>query len=239
VSGAGTALRAPPAAARSRRVDAPAPNRTDAAALVQAARALGAELDEPRAGRLLAYLDAMLATNEHVNLTAVRDREQAVVLHVLDGLAFARTRLRPAHALDVGTGNGFPGVCVAALHPGASVVLMDRTGKKVRAIGGCLVAARLDGVETMQMDAQQAPALARELRHAFDLVTARAVGKPELLADLAAPLTRPGGHLVVWLDADAETPKQLEGFRLVERIVYELPAPAARQRVLGHWQRQR
>jgi 16S rRNA (guanine527-N7)-methyltransferase len=218
-------------------VDAPAPRRTDANDLLQAARLLDAELDEPRASRLLAYLDAMLVVNEHVNLTGVRDREHAVVLHVLDGLAFARTGVRPRHVLDLGTGNGFPGVCVAALHPGASVVLMDRTGKKVRAIGGCLVAAKLDGVETMLMDAQQAPALARELRHAFDLVVARAVGKPELLGELAAPLTRPGGHLVLWLDADAAVPKQLEGFRLVARIGYELPAPAARQRVLGHWQR--
>jgi 16S rRNA (guanine527-N7)-methyltransferase len=218
-------------------VDAPVPHRTDANALVAAAKALGATIDAPRAERLLAYLDAMLATNEHVNLTAVRDREHAVVLHVLDGLAFALTRLRPAHVLDLGSGNGFPGVCVAALHPGASVVLMDRTGKKVRAIGGCLVAAKLDGVETVHLDAQQAPAVARDLRHAFDVVTARAVGKPEVVAELAAPLTRPGGHLVLWLDADADAPARLGTFRLVERVDYELPAPAARKRVLGHWRR--
>ncbi len=218
-------------------MDAPVPNRTDPQALVAAARVLGAELDEPRAQRLLAYLDALLAVNEHVNLTGVRDREHAVVLHLLDGLAFARTGLRPRHALDLGTGNGFPGVCVAALHPGASVVLMDRTGKKVRAITGCLVAAKLDGVETVQLDAQQAPAVARELRHAFDVVTARAVGRPEVVAELAAPLARPGGHLVLWLDADAALPVKLDHFRLVDRVDYELPAPAARRRVLGHWQR--
>ncbi|MFN9704200.1 MAG: 16S rRNA (guanine(527)-N(7))-methyltransferase RsmG, partial [Planctomycetota bacterium] len=64
---------------------------TDPTALVAAAKAVGAELDEPRAARLLAYLDAMLQVNEHINLTAVRDREQAVVLHALDGLAFAQS----------------------------------------------------------------------------------------------------------------------------------------------------
>lgn len=210
---------------------------TDPGKLVAAAKALGAELDEPRAARLLAYLDAMLTLNEQINLTAVRDREQAVVLHALDGLAFARTGLHPAHVLDLGTGNGFPGVAVATLHPGASVVLMDRTGKKVRAIGSCLVQARFDGVETLQLDAQQAPSLRRELRHAFDLVTARAVGKPELVAELAAPLLRPGGHLVVWLDADAEAPERLGPFRRVGLHRYDLPAPAARSRVLGQWQK--
>lgn len=210
---------------------------TDAKQLCAAAKALGAELDEPRAARLLAYLDAMLALNEQINLTAVRDREQAVVLHALDGLAFARTGLRPRHVLDLGTGNGFPGVAVASLHPGASVVLMDRTGKKVRAIGSCLVQSRFDGVETVLLDAQQAPALRRELRHAFDAVVARAVGKPELVAEMAAPLTRPGGHLVLWLDADAPAPERLGPFQRTHLHTYDLPAPAARSRQLGQWQK--
>jgi 16S rRNA (guanine527-N7)-methyltransferase len=139
--------------------------------------------------------------------------------------------------LDIGTGNGFPGVAVATLHPGASVVLMDRTGKKVRAVGTCLVTAKFDGVETLNLDAQQAPSLRRELRHAFDVVTARAVGKPELLAELADPLLRPGGHLVLWLDAGADAPERLGLFRRVALHRYKLPAPAERERVLGCWQK--
>lgn len=205
--------------------------------LLSAAKAVGAELDEAAAGRLLEYLDAMLLLNAQLNLTAVRDRGQAVVLHVLDSLAFARTGLRPRHALDLGSGNGFPGVAVATLHPQASVVLMDRTGKKVRAIGSCLVQAKFDRVETLHLDAQQAPALRADLRHAFDLVTARAVGRPEEIGELAGPLVRPGGHLVMWLEADAALPERIGPFRLVARHAYELPAPAGRTRTLAVWQR--
>lgn len=210
---------------------------TDPAGLVQMATALQAPLPEDRAERLLAYLDAMLLVNEQINLTAVRDRQAAVVLHALDGLAFARTGLRARFVLDLGSGNGFPGICVAALHPGASVVLMDKTGKKVRAIGACLMTARFDAVETLQLDAAQAPALRRDLRHAFDVVTARAVGTPEVVAALADPLLRPGGHLVLWLDADADVPAGLGALRLERTIAYELPPPAARSRVLGVWKK--
>lgn len=210
---------------------------TDGLQLVERAKALGVTIDEPRATRLLAYLDAMLTINEQINLTAVRDREQAVVLHVLDGLAFDLLGLHPRHALDLGTGNGFPGVAIAMLHPGTSMVLMDRTGKKLRAIGGCLVQARCDGIETLHLDAEQAPGLRRDLRHAFDLVTARAVASPERCAELAEPLLRPGGHLVLWLDADAEAPEKLGPFRRVQMRPYDLPAPAARRRVLGDWQK--
>ena len=210
---------------------------TDPAVLVAAAKPLGAELELPHVEQLLAYLDAMLDINQYINLTGVRDREQAVVLHALDSLAFAKTGLHPTHLLDIGTGNGFPGVAIAALHPRATVMLMDRTGKKVRAIGTCLVAAGLDRIETVQLDAGQAPALHKEMRHAFDVAVARAVGKPGKIAELAQPLVRPGGHLVLWLDAEAEAPEKLGHFRRTHLLPYELPEPAARSRRLGVWQR--
>ena len=144
-------------------------NPTDPAQLVALAKPLAPDLPLAGAERLLSYLDAMLVINEQINLTAVRDREQAIVLHALDSLAFARTGLVPHHVLDIGTGNGFPGVGLAALFPRARVVLMDKTGKKIRAIGACLVQSRMANADPLQLDAAQAPALRRELRHAFDL----------------------------------------------------------------------
>jgi len=204
-----------------------------AAALVARAAALAIELDADAAAVLLRYLDAVLALNEQINLTAIRDREQALVLHVLDSLAFARTGIAPRHVLDLGSGNGFPGVAVAALHPRASVVLLDRTGKKVRAMGACLLTARVPGVETLHLDAAQAPSLRKDLRRAFDLVTARAVGAPPAVAELATPLLRPGGRLVLWLDADADAPPQFGSCRREQVLDYELPAPAARHRRLA------
>jgi len=205
--------------------------------LVEGAAAFGAELAPERATVLLGYLDAMLDLNKQINLTAVRDREAAIVLHALDSLAFASSGLRPHHVLDLGSGNGFPGVAIAALHPDAAVVLLDKTGKKVRAIGSCLLTAGLGDIETMHLDAAQAPGLHRELRHAFDVVSARAVGRPEAIAPLAEPLCRPGGHLVLWLEKDAKIDKRLGRFRLDRALPYELPEPAARQRVLAIWTR--
>ena len=214
-----------------------APEPTDPNALILKAKALGVAIDEQAADELLDYLDAMLQINEHINLTAVRDPEAAVVLHALDSLAFGLTGLTPHHVLDLGTGNGFPGVGVAVLHPRATVNLIDKTGKKVRAIGTCLVTANLARIETIQMDASQAPSLRKDFRHGFDLVIARAVARPELIATMAQPLVRPGGHLVLWLESDAETPEKLGRFRRSSVISYELPEPALRSRKLGVWQR--
>lgn len=213
------------------------PTPTDPARLCALAKTLGVSIDEANASQLLAYLDAMLAVNEHINLTAVRDREQAVVLHALDGLAFGLTGLRPAHALDLGTGNGFPGIAVASLHPRASVMLLDRTAKKIRAIGTCLLTARIQGVETVQLDAAQAPGLHKEMRQAFDCVTSRAVGTPIEIATMAKPLLAPKGALVLWLDAATEAPQQLDGLRREADLSYDLPEPAARRRRLAIYRR--
>lgn len=225
-----------PRAAKDPHVSSTPPH-TDPDALVAKARAIGVALPEVAAAEVLAYLDAMLQTNEHINLTAVRDREAAVVLHALDSLAFQLTQLRPHHLLDLGTGNGFPGVGVAALWPQATATLMDKTGKKIRAIEGCLVAAGLDRVDALQMDASQAPALRKDFRHGFDLCTARAVARPEAVAALAEPLVRPGGHLVMWLEADAEVATKLGRFRHEQTIRYDLPEPAARTREQAVWRR--
>ena len=120
------------------------PKATDPASLVQKAKAMGIEIAEQAAEEVLTYLDAMLLTNQHINLTAVRSKEAAVVLHALDSLAFGLTGLKPHHVLDLGTGNGFPGIAVAALHPHATINLMDKTGKKVRAIGTCSLCLSFD-----------------------------------------------------------------------------------------------
>jgi 16S rRNA (guanine527-N7)-methyltransferase len=184
-----------------------------------------------RRALLLPYLAAMLRENEHVNLTAIRDPKAAEVLHVDDSLAIAGADLHPSDCLDLGSGNGFPGVALRVLFPDARVTLIERTRKKVLAIERALAGSGLEPVATLCMDAQQAPALEPGLRKRFDLVTARAVGKPREVARLARPFLAASGTLAMWLDTDTEAPAALEPrLRLLRVLAYELGAPAPRQR---------
>ncbi|MEM7308022.1 MAG: RsmG family class I SAM-dependent methyltransferase [Planctomycetota bacterium] len=213
---------------------------TDPATLRNLAADLGADVTLDAATRLLAYLDAMLEENRNVNLTAVRDREEAVLFHALDSLAFGcgSRAAPPKRALDLGTGNGFPGVAVLCVYPRVRVVLMDRTLKKLKAIERALRASELwsERVETLQMDAREAPAHGFE--RDFDLITARAVAPPAELAVLAKPLLSRGGRLLCWLGGETEAPPQLKGaLKRLEAIEYTLPEPAGRQRRLVHYGR--
>lgn len=91
-------------------------------------------LDPSREGvsKLIPYLEMMLDRNRSLNLTAVKDPDNAVRLHLLDALSlFQALQLSGRRVLDVGTGGGMPGVALALYEPSARVTMLDATAKKL------------------------------------------------------------------------------------------------------------
>jgi 16S rRNA (guanine527-N7)-methyltransferase len=213
---------------------------TDASELTAMAAAIDCTISIGAAEQLLAFLDAMLDENQRINLTAVREREAAVLFHALDSLAAGSAALgvEATSCLDLGTGNGFPGVAIACLFPEAEVTLMDRTLKKLEAIKRALAAAgfRSDRVRTVQMDAAEAPAHGHARR--YDLVTARALGDPRVVGRLAQPLIRPGGSLLFWMSEEQRAKSTaIKVYQQPRYFDYALPAPACRVRSLARFER--
>jgi len=159
------------------------------------------------AARLLAMAQAVLEESASVNLTAAKTLEAALEILVLDALpipaAWASPR-PPRAALDLGTGNGFPGAAVAARWPACPTTFVDRRAKKVHAVGRCLARAGIRNVAIVAADGRelipQQPAFARR----FDLVTVRAVGDLAPTTKEVAPLLAPGGRVVHWKSADVD-----------------------------------
>ena len=88
------------------------------------------ELAPDAAARMAAHLELVAKWNRVHNLTAVRETEQMVVLHLMDSLSVL-PHLGDARSLvDVGTGAGFPGIPVAIARPGLQVVVLDSSHKK-------------------------------------------------------------------------------------------------------------
>lgn len=159
------------------------------------------DLDCPRENLpvLQRYLARMLDENEKLNLSGIKDWHQGLALHVVDSLfLWTATAKPPRVVLDIGSGNGFPGVAAGSLWPEARVVLVERRQKKARAIAACAKDAGLANVETLALDAGQIPSLHPELRHGCDLVLSRATAALADIARLAAPLLRQEGLLVQW-----------------------------------------
>ena len=157
------------------------------------------------AEKLTAYMDGVLEWNEKINLTAIRDREEFLVKHILDSLTcvdFAEFQ-RAKRVIDVGTGGGFPGVPLAVTAPEKEFVLLDSTRKKLRVIDDLTGRLGIPNVTTVHARAEELakdPAYGRQ----FDLCVSRAVADLSVLAGWCLPFVKPGGFLIAYKGAKAE-----------------------------------
>jgi 16S rRNA (guanine527-N7)-methyltransferase len=97
--------------------------------LREGAAALGLALDPATLQRLLGFADLLAKWNRTYNLTAIRDPEEIVSLHLLDSLALA-PHVGKGRVLDVGSGGGLPGIPLAIARPDLDVTLIDTVQKK-------------------------------------------------------------------------------------------------------------
>jgi 16S rRNA G527 N7-methylase RsmG len=94
---------------------------------------------------------------------------------------------------DLGSGAGFPGVALAALHPGAEVWLVERRQKRAAFLDQVVAAGRLRNARVVEGDTADLP------RAGFTGLVSRAYKPPEELLPEAEGMLVPGGLLVLLL----------------------------------------
>lgn len=143
-------------------------------------------------GRVLELLAA-----ERASVSSVVD-ERAWRVHVADSLTGLEVpELGTASRIaDVGAGAGFPGLALAVALPGAQVDLIESVGRKCEFMRTAIEAAGIPNATVLNLRSEDWAAA--EGRDAYDVVTARAVGRISTLAELASPLLKPNGLLVAW-----------------------------------------
>jgi len=177
------------------------------------AEGMGLAFDAGDLDRLRGYLRLLYEANQRMNLTAIRDPADAWSRHVLDSLTLLpwiaatieRTagEGRAASLIDVGSGGGLPGLVLACVQPELRIVLVEATGKKARFLAQASAALGLDRVEVLP---QRAEEVGQDPGHreTHDLVTSRAVGALNVLAEYLVPLARPDGTILAIKGAKAE-----------------------------------
>lgn len=153
------------------------------------------------AGPLLAYLALILQWNRAYNLTAVRDPDAMVALHLLDSLsivpmleALVRRSAdeRRFRLIDIGSGAGLPGIPLALALPQIDVAMVESVGKKARFLREAV--RRLGLGERVRVLECRAEALDEPAAH--DCLVARALGNLAMLLATGGHLVRPGGRLL-------------------------------------------
>jgi 16S rRNA (guanine527-N7)-methyltransferase len=88
-------------------------------------------IEQQSISQLVVYVDLLHKWNKTYNLTAIKDRQQMLTIHIADSLVVS-PYLKHNRYIDVGTGAGLPGIPLAIYHPNKQFVLLDALGKRIR-----------------------------------------------------------------------------------------------------------
>ena len=147
--------------------------------------------------KLLAYIQLLQKWNKVYNLTAVRDPQEIVTLHLLDSLSVL-PYIQARNLLDVGSGGGLPGIVLAICKPDLQVTTIDTVQKKaifMRQVKGELGLQNLEVVHA-RVESYQAA-------EKFELIISRAFSELALFLKLTRHLLAENGS---WLAMKGQVP---------------------------------
>jgi 16S rRNA (guanine527-N7)-methyltransferase len=169
-------------------------------AFLDAARELGVTFEPGEVEQLGKYLAILLDANTRMNLTAITSPDDAWLKHILDSLTLLPVLAdlpESPRIVDIGSGGGAPALPLAIAMPTARFTLVESTTKKADFLRAAASALGLANVEVVNNRAESIGAHPSLLRAQFDAVTARAVGRLAILAELAVPLAKVGGIIAL------------------------------------------
>ena len=196
---------------------------------IKEAEKLNIIIDATASLKFEAYFKKLVEVNEVMNLTSITDHDGVYNKHFLDSLSIAKAidLNKEQTLLDVGSGAGFPSVPLAIVSNKISVTIIDALNKRISFLNDLAKELELDNVKALHIRAEE---YAKEKRNSFDIVTARAVARLNILSELCLPLVKVGGYFIAMKSQDYkdELKEALNGIQILggsveATIPFELP----------------
>jgi 16S rRNA (guanine527-N7)-methyltransferase len=164
----------------------------------------GIELADEAVQALGHHARAVLRENQQLHLTSISEPVEFFERHI--GEAFEGAAMVDAGAtgtyLDIGSGNGYPGIPLAAARPGLSLLMVEASVRKADFLRSVVRDAPLPSASVMETQVQRASDL--EGIDPARLITSRAMGGwPKILPRLRTCLEA-DGDVLVWAGDEAE-----------------------------------
>lgn len=151
---------------------------------------LGIQCSPHQVEQLLDYVGLLFTWNSAYNLTAIRDPEQMIALHILDSLAILPF-VTGDNLIDVGTGPGLPGIPLAIMCPDKTFKLLDSNGKKTRFLFHARCQLKLQNLTEIQSRVEKF-----QPEQTYDTVLSRAFTSVAEMVDKCKHLLNPDGHFL-------------------------------------------
>ncbi|MEY3807237.1 MAG: hypothetical protein RI893_213 [Pseudomonadota bacterium] len=158
--------------------------------LVSGITALNLTVTDEQLEQLLAFIKLIEKWNKAYNLTAIRNREEMVKLHILDSLAIL-PHLEGKRIIDIGTGAGLPGIPLAICLPDISFTLLDSNAKKTRFVQQVVLELKLKNVDIFHSRVEN-----HQPKQGYDAVLVRAFASLSEIIKLTSHLLVKGGVLL-------------------------------------------
>jgi 16S rRNA (guanine527-N7)-methyltransferase len=150
--------------------------------------------------RFASYYSYLFEQNKVMNLTNITDEKEVYEKHFYDSIILTDILdTTNKSILDIGAGAGFPSLPIKILDDSMSVTIVDGLNKRIRFLHNLVGILALNSVSLIHGRAEE---LDKSLE--FDLVTARAVARLNILAELAIPYVKIGGYFVAYKSTNYE-----------------------------------
>jgi 16S rRNA (guanine527-N7)-methyltransferase len=169
--------------------------------LISGLESLNLPVAEDKVEQLLGFIKLLEKWNKAYNLTAIRDREDMVRLHLLDSLAIVPF-IEGKRVIDIGTGAGLPGIPLAIYLPDIEFTLLDSNAKKTRFVQQAIVELKLKNVSACHNRVEQ-----YHPEKSFDSVITRAFASLSDIVELTAHLLGKDGVLLAMKGQSPDVPK--------------------------------
>ncbi len=162
---------------------------------VKEAKELNINLTQEQLEQFELYYSLLIETNQKMNLTAITEKEEVYRKHFLDSLELVRViqNQKTFRLCDVGSGAGFPSIPLAIIYPEAEFTIIDALNKRIVFLKDVIQKLHLNHVVAIHARAED---YQKQYNADFDYVTARAVARLDILAELCLPLVRVGGKML-------------------------------------------
>ena len=190
------------------------------------------ELTDQQQMQFERYFELLVEWNKKINLTAITEKKEVYLKHFYDSIApilQGWIKNQNIKLLDIGAGAGFPSLPMKILYPALDVTVIDSLNKRILFLNHLADELDLEKVHFYHGRAEDF-AQDKDFRAQFDIVTARAVARMQILAELTIPFLKVGGRLLALkaTNAPEELTEANDALKLLfskvkENSSYQLP----------------
>ena len=154
----------------------------------------GIQLSNKQLKQFELYYETLIEWNEKMNLTAITNKEDVYLKHFYDSLTISFDYILNNQSLcDIGAGAGFPSIPLKIVYPDLKITIVDSLTKRITFLNHLIKVLELNNVKAISARAEE---YAIDHRESFDIVTARAVARLNILDELCLPLVKLDGDFI-------------------------------------------